>query len=148
MTKEVLLTIKGLQFNSENGNDTIEVITKGEYYEKNGKRYILYEEVMEGFEEKTRVTLKLGEGFLEVTKKGLTNVHMLFQEAKKSLTCYTTPFGEMLIGIQADKVEIKDTPGNIDIKVGYELEVNYEHLANCEIIIGIKPKDTKDFSIM
>ena len=55
MTKEVLLTIKGLQFTTdageeENGSpEPMEVITAGNYYKKNGKHYIMYDEVMEGY---------------------------------------------------------------------------------------------------
>lgn len=54
MTQDVLLTISGLhdmafadpEENEE--NEPIEVITPASYYWKNGKHYILYDEVMEG----------------------------------------------------------------------------------------------------
>ncbi len=40
-----------------------------------------------------------------------------------------------------------ETEDNIDIKVDYKLEVNYEHLAECSISMNIMSKDTKDFRI-
>jgi len=46
MTKEVLVSVKGTQLMGEE-NDTIEIITSGTCYEKNGKQYILFEEAIE-----------------------------------------------------------------------------------------------------
>ena len=48
MTKDVLLSIKGLQIGENEQNDTIEVISPGDYYFRNGKHFFMYEEVMEG----------------------------------------------------------------------------------------------------
>ena len=90
MTKEVLLTIKGLQFNNETGNDSIEVITKGDYYLKNGKRYIIFDEVSEGFEGSTHNIIKINDNCMDVTKKGIANVHMVFEENKKNMAYYTS----------------------------------------------------------
>ena len=43
MTKDVLLSISGLQFAAQDEEDVepVEVITAGDYYKKNGKHYIL-----------------------------------------------------------------------------------------------------------
>ena len=53
MTKEVLLTISGLHFDTfsetpDEENVPIEVITPATYYLKNGKHYVLYDEMVEG----------------------------------------------------------------------------------------------------
>ena len=50
MTKDILLTISGLQFQAQEDGDgePVEVITPGDYYKKNEKHYVLYDEVMEG----------------------------------------------------------------------------------------------------
>ena len=42
---------------------------------------------------------------------------------------------------------MNETEDNIDIKVDYKLEVNYEHLAECSISMNIMSKDTKDLRI-
>ncbi|HIR97979.1 MAG TPA: DUF1934 domain-containing protein, partial [Candidatus Merdisoma faecalis] len=47
MTKEILLSISGLHFvDGEDGS--VEVVTAGDYYNRGGKHYILYDEVVEG----------------------------------------------------------------------------------------------------
>ena len=53
MTKEVLLTISGLHMDTVSDeldaeNEPIEVITPATYYLKNGKHYVLYDELIEG----------------------------------------------------------------------------------------------------
>ncbi len=149
MTKDVILSITGLQFENaeDQSSEPVEVITVGEYYNRNGKHYVMYNEVTEGFEGNTKNTVKISEGSLDITKNGVTNVHMIFEKNKKNITCYNTPFGNLMIGIAAKNVKIKENEENIDVFVDYVLDVNYEHLAECKIAINIKSKDAKDFSL-
>lgn len=56
MTKDVLLSISGLHQDvtgieaqgDEPGSEPIEVIVPASYYEKNGKHYVIYDELVEG----------------------------------------------------------------------------------------------------
>ena len=42
MTKEVLLTLSGLQFDQrEEDAGQVEVVTVGDYYKRNGKHYVV-----------------------------------------------------------------------------------------------------------
>lgn len=147
MTKDVLLTISGMQFAMGDEDEPIEVITAGGYYKKNGKHYVVYDEVMEGFEGVTKNVIKIYEDGLDITKRGAANVHMIFEKNKKNVTYYQTPYGNLLIGIDAKKMQIKETEENIDVKVEYALEVNYEHLADCAITMNIKSMEAEDFSL-
>lgn len=149
MTKDILLTISGLQFAAQEDDmgEPVEVITPGDYYKKNDKHYVLYDEVMEGFEGNTKNIIKIGENCLDITKKGVANVHMIFEKNKKNLTYYYTPFGSLLIGIDARQVEVAETEENINVTVNYDLEINYEFLANCNITMNIKSKEAKDFRL-
>ncbi|MCI8483738.1 MAG: DUF1934 domain-containing protein [Lachnospiraceae bacterium] len=149
MTKDVLLSISGLQFaaREEEEVEPVEVITAGDYYKKNGKHYVMYDEVMEGFEGNTKNIIKLTENSLDITKKGVSNVHMIFEKNRKNVSYYNTPFGNLLIGIDAKSVDIAETEDNIDVKIKYNLEVNYEHLADCFITMNIKSKEAGDFTL-
>ena len=46
MTRDVLVSITGARF-SEHDKEDVEMIIGGDYFWKNGKHYVLYEEVME-----------------------------------------------------------------------------------------------------
>lgn len=149
MTKEILLTISGLQFAAqEDGRgEPVEVITPADYYKRNDKHYVMYDEVMEGFDGTTQNIIKVKQDCLDITKKGVANVHMMFEKNKKNVTYYYTPFGSLLIGIDAKQVDVAETEENINIQVNYDLEVNYEFLANCNITMNIKAKGAKDFRL-
>lgn len=146
MTKEVLLAIKGLQFGITEDETDVETVTAAEYYKKNEKHYVIYDEACEGFEGVTRNIIKFGDNSLDLTKRGLVNVHMIFEENKKNMTNYSTPFGDILIGIDAGRIRMQENDGQIRIDVDYALEVNYEHLADCRISMNISSKGT-DFSL-
>ena len=140
MTQEVLLTLKGLQFNQKEEDDgQIETVVVGDYYKRN--------EVTEGFAQATKNRLKFSEHMLELSRSGLVNVHMIFQENKKNLTNYNTPFGQILIGIDTKKIRIEEGQDNIVVDVDYALDINYEFLSDCHITINIASKESSSFSL-
>lgn len=145
MTKDVLLKISGLQFTADNDDsgepEPVEIIAPGQYYYKNGKHYIMYDEFMEGFDSVTKNVLKLKEDSLEITKKGTSNVHMIFEKDKKNMTCYTTPFGSLMMGIDAKSISIEESEEQINAQIRYALDVNYEHMADCTIKLQVQSKD-------
>lgn len=147
MTKDVLVKISGLQFAGEEDSDSVEVITTGTYYKKNGKHYVLYEEVMEGSTEVTKNVIKIGADSMEVTRKGPATVHMMFEKDKKNVSYYYTPFGNLLIGIDTKKIRVDESELDINVKVNYGLEINYEYVADCHITVDVKSKEAKDFKL-
>lgn len=148
MTKEVLLTLKGLQFDQREADaDKIEMVTVGDYYKRNGKHYVIYDEVTEGLAGRTKNRLKFSGNMLELSRNGLINVHMIFQENKKNLTNYNTPFGQILIGIDTKKVRVEEHEDNIVVDVDYALDINYEFLSDCHIRIDICSKENGSFSL-
>ena len=144
MTKDVLLSIKGLQFDGSDENAEIETVTNAEYYQRNNSHYVVYEEVHEGFQETSRNMIKFRDHGLEMTKKGLINVHMVFEENKKSMTNYATPYGDILMGIDARRVTVCEEEEKITVEVEYGLEMNYEHLADCHITILLQARNSSE----
>lgn len=140
MTKDVLLAIKGLQFNAAADESNIQTITAAEYYLRNNSHFVIYDEVTEGTEQNTKNIIKLKDKSLELTKKGFVNVHMLFEENSKNLTNYSTPFGSILIGIDTKRVTILEEEKQILCNVDYALEINYEFLADCKISLEISER--------
>ena len=147
MTKEVIISIRGLQNGPETDGEPIEMIVAGEYYYKNEKHYILYDEVMEGESQTTKNRIKISKGQMELTKKGVVNVNMIFEENVKNITQYYTPYGSLSMGIDAKKVEIQESEDEIDVFVAYAMEMNGEFVADCDISINVKSKGRKEFRL-
>lgn len=148
MTKEVLVTIRGLQFVSqEDEAEPVEVVTPGEYYFKNGSHYLLFEELTEGFTESTRNMMKFRKGHLEVRKKGLIDVNMVYELNKKTMSYYHTPFGVMHMGIFATSFEQTEREHEIELKIDYALEMNEAFVADCSIYIQIQSREAGNFRL-
>lgn len=147
MTKEVIVSIRGLQNGPETDGEPIEMIVSGEYFYKNEKHYILYEEVMEGESNVTKNRIKISNGQMELNKSGVINVNMVFEENVKHMTQYFTPYGCLSMGIDGKKVEIKESEHEIDISVTYGMEMNGEFVADCDIAINVKSKGIKEFRL-
>ncbi len=141
MTKEVLITIQGLQYDvetqSEEELDQIESIYPGEYYQRNGAHYIMYEELVEDETTPIKNVMKLREGEFTLTKKGMVNVQMVFTEGKKTMTSYATPFGNIMIALDTEKITVQETESEMKIHIQYGLEANYQYIADCHITVTV-----------
>lgn len=153
MTKEVLINISGLHMGATQEDDIeqespIEVLVPGNYYFKDGKHYLFFEERIEGFQEVTKSQIKWqGNDYLEVTKKGLTNMNMVYEKNKKTQCFYNTPYGQLNLGIFTSDIVVNETEEDIDIRVEYAMDANHQLLAECTICINVKPRESKKFSI-
>ena len=121
MQKEVLIHVRGLQMMDAQGDqEPIEIIVPGQYYFRNGSHYLRYEELLDETAEPTINYIKVSGKGLEVSKKGLVNVHMVFEQGKKNMTYYTTPYGTLQMGISATNLELTESEENLQIKADYD----------------------------
>lgn len=140
MTKDVFIAIRGLQAVPEDKSDKVEVIVPGEYYYRNNKHYILFEEVLEGTDVVTKSMIKLEQDYMELTRKGPVSTHMVFEKDKQNVTYYYTPYGSILMGIDAKKVQLIETEECIEAEIHYSLDMNYEKVAESCIHIVVRPQ--------
>ena len=125
MTKDVLITIRGVHTMDEEDND-VEMIVRGDYYQKNGKHYVLYEELLEGFKEPVKNIIKITPTSMDITKN------------RKNISCYSTPLGEMVVGIQANHFAVDEQADSLKVNVDYSLDINYEHMSDCRILVDVQ----------
>ena len=103
MQKEVLIHVRGLQMmDAQSDQEPIEIVVPGQYYFRNGFHYLRYEEILDESSEPTVNYIKMSERGLEVSKKGLVNVHMVFEQGKKNMTYYNTDDSGMRIYYNVD----------------------------------------------
>ena len=148
MDKDVLIHVRGLQMmDAEDEQEPIEIVVPGEYYFRNGRHYLRFEEVLDDSAEPTVNYIKMSPKGLEVRKKGLVNVHMVFEQGKKNMTYYSTPYGTLQMGIAATKLELDENDTGLSMKVDYALEMNQEHMADCCLAIQAQSKNSGAFSL-
>ena len=108
----------------ESQDDEVEVINVGTYSVVNG-------------------IIKIDGGSVEVTKKGVVSTKMRFTMGSKNMTYYQTPYGNMSLGIITKSLEIERTEDTISIYLVYGMEVNCEHLSDCDMQITITTRELR-----
>ena len=144
MDKDVWVSVEGLQFQGADGSEKIEIMTPGSYYKKKDHHYVTYDEVLEGNDEVTKNIVRFDRDMLTISKSGFTNVEMVFEKNKRNMTNYVTPYGSLLVGIDTDRIDIKESDDVININIDYALDINYEHLADCTIKMEIRNSVSMD----
>ena len=137
MNKNVLIKINGMQTLDES-DDSVEVITVGEYYNKNGKHYIMYEEIDDDSNAVTKNLLKVWDGMVEIKKTGAVTTTMTFETEKINKTYYSTPFGNLQIEIETKSVDVAVADTNMDIDIKYSLAINKQFTMDSRIQLNIK----------
>lgn len=147
MTKDVLVSIRGLH-TADGEQDSVEVITAGSYYFKNNKHYIVYEEAVEGSSRTVRNTIRIGEQSVDVIKNGPLRSHLAFEVNKMNVSSYSTPVGQMTVGVSASRIDIREQEDRLLVEVDYALDINYERLSGSRITIDVQSKEKADIHLM
>lgn len=138
MTREVLIRISGLQMmEDDNEPQDVEVITRGEYFLRNGRHFVIYEEAMEDFGGSVRNTLRITPEMLSVHKQGIAATHMVFEQEKKNIAHYATPMGDMVVEICTNDVLVEEQEDHLKVVVDYSLDINYEHVSDCKLRVEV-----------
>ena len=139
-SKKALVHVTGMQFSQDivDGEDKIENVMPGSCQKIGDFYYIKYEEMQEGFTEKTDVLLKAKPGYLEMVKKGLINVNMIIAKGESHQTHYATPFGNLLFTIRGKNIAVSEDKDGIHIRAKYSMDVNCEYLSENDIIVDAK----------
>ena len=142
MNKEVIINISGLQLDAGT-EEPIELMTTGDYYLKNGKHYVIYDELTDD-SQVVKNRLKISPKVVEVTKKGASSSHMVFERGKENLTYYDTPFGSLLLGINTSKIDLEEKEDSMALHIDYGLSINSDHVSDCSIDVSIASKQPEN----
>ena len=114
-------------------------MTTVDYYLKNGKHYVIYDELTDD-SQVVKNRLKISPKVVEVTKKGASSSHMVFERGKENLTYYDTPFGSLLLGINTSKIDLEEKEDSMALHIDYGLSINSDHVSDCSIDVSIASK--------
>lgn len=139
MTKEVCINIKSIQ-SSDDDKDVTELFTFGKLTkgENGDNMFQLYYEESDamGFEG-CNVTLDVFKDAVRLTRRGNANSCLFIEKGKKHHCHYGTPYGDIMIGINADAIDVdlNDSGGNLYLK--YTVDVNSGFLSENEMFITV-----------
>ena len=145
MEKDVVISIKGMQQYEDADPDTIELVTAGRL-QKEGESYTLsYQESEVTGLEGTLTTIQVEGEQVTLMRMGEFNAQMVFQEGRRHLSMYNTPYGAMAIGVNTRRLlaDLNDQGG--DIEIDYAIEI--DHAIAGRNIFQIKVKEADGISL-
>ena len=134
MDKDVIISLCGRPGAAE----SIELVTPGRYCKKDGKYFITYEESSLTGMEGTTTTLQVEGKKVTLTRTGQNNSQMIFEVGKKHISCYETPFGAIVVGVQAKNIAVDINECGGEISAGYMLEVDNDLIGNSDFHMRIR----------
>lgn len=139
MTKNVLITVKGVQQDDAGEMSSSETVVQGEYYFRSGSHYIFYEETAGDSGEKIKSNLKLKGNTLELTRKGAADSRMIFEPGKRHAADYVTLFGTLRMETVTSRILLLEEEKGLRIKAEYDLWANGVPLSKCKLTINLEP---------
>ena len=116
-------------------DESIELVTGGAFYEKNGSWYILYEEKEEMGMANCNVMIKINDDGVIVTRKGDFSSKMVYKKGEATEFLYHMPYGTLPIILETRDINWSVNKSDAELIMTYFLSVNDE---NDENILKIK----------
>ena len=134
-TRDIKIKVTGVQSvaGADDKPEVLELETRGTYSEKNGNRYIKYDEFIEDVEEPVKNLLRFDEHALQLTKRGSVNTVMLFDREKNSSVHYVTPVGPICMNICTEEYHMEQSEKGIRIDIRYCIDFNNDYITDCSL---------------
>ena len=124
MQDNVIISIRGLQTN-ENGPDEIELVTEGQLTRNEaGDFTVSYQETELTGLEGTTTMLHFDGPRITLLREGTVNSQMVFEEGRRHLSMYETPYGALSVGINTRRVRNTISESGGDLEIDYAIEID------------------------
>ena len=125
--KDVMISIVGMQDYGEDGDDSIELVTDGQYCYQDGYGQLVYMESELTGLEGTKTSFTIGPMSVVMQREGRLNTRMVFEEGQKHHFLYETPFGMATMAVNTNRVFTKLDEHGGDMEIDYVID--FEHSA-------------------
>ena len=147
MDKEVIISIKGMQQYEEVGDDNIELVTAGRLSRGESGDYTLsYQESELTGLEGTCTSFLIQPRRVTLTREGQVNSQMVFEEGRKHLSLYDTPYGAMEVGVSAKSVRCTIGDQGGELEINYAIEI--DHAVAGQNLFHIEVKESPKTAVL
>jgi len=134
----VVVTILGTQRDAQGEESRIELITVGNYYEKNGVQYLVYKDSEVSGLEGVTTMLKVYDDYVMLVRAGSVKYSQEFRLGKKSHSTYVTSYITMDMSIQTTSMNLSLGHGAGNIDICYELEINGQWQSSNTLSVSVR----------
>lgn len=126
MEQDVIISIKGKQSYPQSPPEIIELVTEGKLEDRGEEGITLsYQESQVTGLEGTLTTIQVEPRRVTLQRVGSVNSQMVFEEGRRHLSMYDTPYGALSIGINTRKMRSSLDSRGGDVTIYYALEIEH-----------------------
>ena len=125
MAQEVMISVKGIQQFDAADKDSIELVTRGSLERNGGMLTLQYEESELTGLEGTLTTIQVEPERVTMLRTGQVNTQMVFQEGRRHLSMYNTPYGAMTVGVNTRHLYAELGEDGGEIEIDYNIEIDH-----------------------
>ena len=126
MRDNVIISIKGKQLYAESSPEEMELVTSGVLKRDGlGGYTVSYQESELTGLEGTTTRLHISNGRVTLLREGSINSQMVFEEGRRHLSMYETPYGALSIGINTRRMRSTLGESGGDLEIDYAIEVDH-----------------------
>ena len=125
MTDNVIISIKGKQLYAESSPEEMELVTSGTLKrDSRGGYTVSYQETELTGLEGTTTRLHIDGGKVTLLREGSINSQMVFEEGRRHLSMYETPYGALSIGVNTRRMRSTLGEAGGDLEIDYAIEID------------------------
>lgn len=122
----VIISIKSVQTFEDQEPETVELTTAGRLEPDGDQSYNLsYQESEVTGMEGTLTTFQIEKDRITLLRLGQFNSQMVFEEGRRHLSMYESPYGTLSVGINTRKMRSDITSRGGTISLAYDIELNH-----------------------
>jgi len=144
MDKNVVLSIRGEQTTEDEAPEVVELVTEGILTRGGEAQYTLrYEESELTGLEGTRTTIQVQPECVTILREGQVNSQMIFEEGRRHLSMYDTPYGALALGVNTRRMKVELGEGGGDIEIDYAIEIDHAVAGEHIFRIHVKERESR-----
>ena len=125
MTHPVIISVEGTQRFVGEESQTVQVVTEGTMKTEGDTVYLSYEESEVTGMEGTTTVFHVEPERVTLLRMGNVSSEMVFEEGRRHMSLYSTPYGSMEVGILARKLRSTLDQNGGKLEINYDIEINH-----------------------
>lgn len=139
MEQQVILSVKGQQIYENQPPEVTELVTEGALKrDGDGSITLRYQETELTGLEGTETTFHIVPGCVTLLRQGQLNSEMVFEQGRRHLSMYATPYGTIAIGVNTHKMDLELDENGGQVEIHYSLEVDHAVVSENLFQIGVR----------
>ncbi len=138
MIKDVIISVVGVQ-GIDGDNDTVELTTEGRFGINDGKYFLSYDEgqLIDSGSVKTKIFINSPQSVV-LQRRGDITSRMEITKGERNSCFYSTPVGDICIGIFGEKIDINLNEKGGSIDLCYTIDSDLKLISRNEVKITVR----------